>query len=128
MVMGVCRSCHGHNELVYNNPCEYQSHPGILKTLPRKYCFLPKTGNLNELITSKRSHLYLSIYLFVCLFVYLIFSLFTFQVLSPFLVSPSKPPLSPPSHHQPTHSCFLALAFLYTRASILHRTKGFSSH
>jgi hypothetical protein len=46
----------------------------------------------------------------------LLFSLFTFQMLSPFLVSPSKTPyflLRPPAH-QPTHSCFLALAFPYS--------------
>jgi hypothetical protein len=30
--------------------------------------------------------------------------------------------------HPPTHSCFLVLAFPYTGASSLHRTKDFSSH
>jgi hypothetical protein len=64
------------------------------------------------------------------LFVYWIFSLFTFQMLFPFLVSPPKntllisPPPSP--DHQPTHSCFLALAFPHTGAQSLHRTKGLS--
>jgi hypothetical protein len=44
---------------------------------------------------------------------YWIFSLFTFQT-----VSPLKPPhpLPPLPTHQPTHSCFLALAFPYTGA------------
>ena len=51
-------------------------------------------------------------------------------MLSPFLVSPPKNPIPPPHSpaHQPTHSCFLALAFLYTGAYSLHRTKGLSSH
>jgi hypothetical protein len=39
----------------------------------------------------------------------------------------SENPLSPPhpSAHQPTHSCFLVLAFSYTGVLIPHRTKGF---
>jgi hypothetical protein len=47
-----------------------------------------------------------------------IFSLFTFQMLSHLLVSPPKTPypLPSPLAHQPTHSCFLALAFPYTDA------------
>ena len=51
-------------------------------------------------------------------------------MLSSFLVSPLKTPYSlphPPAH-QPTYSCFLALAFPYTGAWSLHRTKGLSSH
>ena len=49
---------------------------------------------------------------------------------NPFFVSPPKMSYSiPPSPaHQPTHSCFVVLAFPYTGASILHRTKGLSSH
>ena len=51
-------------------------------------------------------------------------------MLSPFLVSSPKASnlLSPPPAHQPTHSSFLALAFPYTVAWSLHRTKGLSSH
>ena len=51
-------------------------------------------------------------------------------MLSPFLVFPPKIPYSLPSTpaHQPTHSCFLALAFPYTWAYNLHKTKGLSSH
>ena len=30
--------------------------------------------------------------------------------------------------HLPTHSCLTTLAFPYTGASSLHRTKGFPSH
>ena len=39
-------------------------------------------------------------------------------MLSPFLVSPLKTiyPLPPPPAYQPTHFCFLALAFPYPRA------------
>jgi hypothetical protein len=49
-------------------------------------------------------------------------------MLSPFLVSPPKTPylLPLPPAHQPTY--FLALAFPYTGASSLHRTKGLSFH
>jgi hypothetical protein len=40
-----------------------------------------------------------------------------------------KTPLSPPPlTHQPTHSCFLALAFPYIGAWSLHRIKGLFSH
>ena len=51
-------------------------------------------------------------------------------MLSPFLVSPLKTayPLPPPPAHQPTHSSFLVLAFPYTGASSLHRTKGLYFH
>jgi hypothetical protein len=51
-------------------------------------------------------------------------------MLSPFLVSPSRTPypLLPAPAHQPTHTCFLALAFPYTGTSSLHRTKVLSSH
>jgi hypothetical protein len=42
--------------------------------------------------------------------------------------SESPHPLSPHPAHQSTHSHFLALAFPYTGASSLHRTKGLSSH
>ena len=47
---------------------------------------------------------------------YEIFSLFIFQMLSPFLVFPPKItyPLPPLPAHQPTHFCFLVLAFPYT--------------
>ena len=57
-------------------------------------------------------------------------------MLSPYPVSPLQPsyPIPPypasmkvlPNH--PTHSCFTALAFLYTGASSLHRTEGLLSH
>jgi hypothetical protein len=43
------------------------------------------------------------------------------QTLSWFLLW--KSPIPPPPAHQPTHSCFLALAFPYTGATRLHRTK-----
>ena len=57
-------------------------------------------------------------------------------MLSPFLVSPLQTPNSIPPYpasmrvlpHPPTHSCLTALAFLYTGASSLHRTKGLPSH
>jgi hypothetical protein len=47
----------------------------------------------------------------------------------PFPGFPSKNPHPhpPPPAHQPTHSCFLVLAFPYTGASSLLRTKGLSS-
>jgi hypothetical protein len=49
---------------------------------------------------------------------YYMLSLFTFQMLSLFLVSPLKIPYPLPitPAHQPTHSCFLALAVPYTEA------------
>ena len=55
---------------------------------------------------------------FNSVYFYYIFSLFTFQMLSAFLVSSLKIPypLPTPPAHQPTHSCFLALAFPYTGA------------
>ena len=67
---------------------------------------------------------------------YWIFSLFIFQMLSPFPVSPPQTPypiLPLPASmrvlpHPPNHSCLPALAFPYTAASRLHRTKGLSSH
>jgi hypothetical protein len=54
----------------------------------------------------------------------------------PFLGFPSANPLSHSPYsasirvllHPPTHSCLTALAFLYTKASILQRTKGLLSH
>jgi hypothetical protein len=48
----------------------------------------------------------------------------------PFPVSPLKTSylISPPPAHQPTHSCFLVLAFPHTGAYRLHRTKDLSSH
>ena len=51
-------------------------------------------------------------------------------MLSPFLVSSLKIsyPLSPPPAHQSTHSHFLNLAFPYTGAQNLHRTKVLFSH
>jgi hypothetical protein len=61
-----------------------------------------------------------------------IFFIYTSNVNIFFLVSPQKNtlPLSPPTPpaHQPTHSCFLALAFPHIGAYSLHRTKGLSSH
>jgi hypothetical protein len=56
--------------------------------------------------------------------------LFTFQMLPLFLVSPPKIPcpFPPPHAQQLSHSCFLALAFPYTGAYNIHRTKGLSSH
>ena len=57
-------------------------------------------------------------------------------MLFPFPVSPLQPPY--PIHfypasmrvlpHSPTHSCLTALAFLYSGASNLQRTKGLPSH
>jgi hypothetical protein len=49
---------------------------------------------------------------------------------SPFLVSPLKTPypISSPHAHQPTHSHFSVLAFLYSGALSLYRTKDLSSH
>jgi hypothetical protein len=52
-------------------------------------------------------------------------------MLYPFLVSHVKisyPTPLPPPAHQTTHSYFLALAFPYTGAYNIHRTKGLSSH
>jgi hypothetical protein len=51
-------------------------------------------------------------------------------MLSLFLVSPPKTPypISLPPAHQPTHSYFPVLAFSYTGALSLYRTKGLSSH
>ena len=57
-------------------------------------------------------------------------------MLSPFLVSPPQTPypISPPPapmrvlSHPLTHSHLTALAYPYTRAFILHRTKGLPSH
>lgn len=54
----------------------------------------------------------------------------------PFPVSPLETPYPiplPPASmwvlpYPPTHSCLPALAFPYTRALSLHRTKGLSSH
>ena len=64
-----------------------------------------------------------------------IFYLFTFQLLSPFPVSPPETsyPFPPPASmkacpHPLTHSCLPTLAFPYTGASSLHRTKGLFSH
>ena len=56
-------------------------------------------------------------------------------MLSPFLVFPLETPypIPPPSDsmrllpYPSTYSCLPALAFPYTGASSLHRTKGFSS-
>ena len=69
-------------------------------------------------------------------FINWIFYLFTFQMLSLFLVSSLQTPYPIPHYpasirvlpNPPTHSCLTALAFLYTRASSLHRTKGLPSH
>ena len=57
-------------------------------------------------------------------------------MLSPFLVSPLQPPYPTPPYpasmrvlpHPLPDSCLTALAFLYTGASSLHRTKGLLSH
>ena len=50
-------------------------------------------------------------------------------MLSSFLVSPLKMPYHLPlPDPQPTHSCFLALAFPYTGAWNLPRTIDLSSH
>ena len=51
-------------------------------------------------------------------------------MLSSFLVSPPKIlyPLPTPPAHQPTYTCFLALASHYTGAQSLCRTKVLSSH
>jgi hypothetical protein len=67
---------------------------------------------------------------------FLIFSLFTFQMLFPYLVSPLEIPclILPLSTyvrvlpHPPTHSRLPTMAFPYTVASSLHRTKDLSSH
>ena len=50
-------------------------------------------------------------------------------MLSPFLVFPPENPhpiSPPPPAQQPTHSCFPVLAFPYTGALMLLRTKGLS--
>jgi hypothetical protein len=49
---------------------------------------------------------------------------------TPFSGFPSENPLSQPfpPAHQPTHACFLVLAFPYTETLSLLRTKGLSSH
>ena len=70
-----------------------------------------------------------------CYFFYWIFYLFTFQMLSPFPVSPLQTlyPIPPYSAsmlmlpHPSTHSSLIPIAFLYTEASNIHRTKGFPS-
>jgi hypothetical protein len=61
--------------------------------------------------------------LFIRYFLYLLSNVI------PFPNFPSENPLSlpPPHAHQPTHPCFLALAFSYNGAYNLHRTKGLSS-
>jgi hypothetical protein len=46
----------------------------------------------------------------------------------PSFSSETPPSPVPPLAPQSTHSCFLALAFPYTGAWNLHRTKGLSSH
>ena len=68
-------------------------------------------------------------------FFYWIFYLYTFQILSSLTVPPPETPYTippPPASirvlPQPTHSCLPALAFPYTGALSLHRTKGLSSH
>jgi hypothetical protein len=70
------------------------------------------------------------------LFLNWIFYLFTFQMLYPLLVSflqthypiPPYPTSMGVLPHPHTHSSLTALAFLYTGASTLHRTKGLHSH
>lgn len=47
-------------------------------------------------------------------------------MLSSFPVSPLQIPNFVPPY--PNHSCLTTLAFLYTGASSLHRTKGLPSH
>ena len=55
-------------------------------------------------------------------------------MLSPFLVSPQQTPILSPSPcfyegaPTPTYSHLTSLAFPYTGALSLHRTKGFHSH
>ena len=64
------------------------------------------------------------------------FLFFTYQRLSPFpgFLSENPHPISPPPAsmrlflYLPTHSHFPILAFPYTGASSLHRTKGLSFH
>ena len=80
----------------------------------------PRLYHLPSIVTK-----YMQKYLFIYSFFYQIFSSFTFQMLSPFLVSSPKVPYILP---QPTHSCFLALAFPYIGAYNLPKTKGLSSH
>jgi len=69
------------------------------------------------------------------LFFYWIFYLLTFQMLSHFLVFPLETPyliLLPHCFYEgapsPPYSCLPILAFSYTGASSLHRTKGLSFH
>jgi hypothetical protein len=58
-----------------------------------------------------------------------IFSIYISNVI-PFPGFPSKNPYSinPAPAHQPTHSCFLALAFCYIGVLSLHRNKCLSSN
>ena len=65
-------------------------------------------------------------YLFILLGIFFIYSL----NIIPFLGFSSENPLSQPlpPAHQSTQSCFPVLAFPYTGASSLHRTKGLFSH
>ena len=69
-------------------------------------------------------------YLFATTFLFVLLGVFFIYISNviPFTSFPSENPLSllPSSAHQPTHSCFLALAFPYTGALSLHGTKGLS--
>ena len=60
-------------------------------------------------------------------YIYIFFFIYFSNVI-PFPGFPSENPVSPRPAHQPTDSHFLALAFPYTGASSLHRTKGLFLH
>jgi hypothetical protein len=64
---------------------------------------------------------------------YLIYKLILWHFIRYFLIYisngiPNAPYTIPCPATQPTHSCFLALAFLSTEAYDLHKTKGFHAH
>jgi hypothetical protein len=61
-----------------------------------------------------------------CLDIYFIY--ISNVILFPGFLSKNPYPLPSTPAHQPTDSHFLALAFPYTGAERLHRSKGFSSH
>jgi hypothetical protein len=65
------------------------------------------------------------IFIFIRYFLYLHFK---FYPLSSFPFQKPPYPIPPPPVHEPTYSRLPVLAFPYTGASSLHRTKGLSSH
>ena len=102
------------------------------------FSFVPHFKNLGYLDFLESDLLsFLYILDFSPLFIFILLDILCIyiQMLFPFLVSPLKPPypILPPSAfikvltHLPKHFHLLTLAFLYTWASFLPRTKGFSS-